>query len=39
MNFVHMPEIRWRWGYAFAWALILASVGAMFAFFRRRKWL
>jgi len=39
MNFVHMPEIRWRWGYAFAWALILASVGAMFAFFRRRRWL
>jgi magnesium transporter len=39
MNFVHMPEIRWRWGYAFVWALILGSVGAMFVFFRRKKWL
>jgi len=39
MNFVHMPEIRWRWGYAFVWALILGSVGTMFVFFRRKKWL
>jgi len=39
MNFVHMPEIRWRWGYAFVWALIIGSVGAMFGFFRRKKWL
>jgi magnesium transporter len=39
MNFVHMPEIRWRWGYAFAWALIIGSVGAMFVFFRKKKWL
>jgi magnesium transporter len=39
MNFVHMPEIRWRWGYGFVWVLIVASVGTMFAFFRRKKWL
>jgi magnesium transporter len=39
MNFVHMPEIRWRWGYAFVWALILGSVGAMFAFFHKKRWL
>ena len=39
MNFVHMPEIGWRWGYAFVWALILGSVGAMFAFFRKKRWL
>ena len=39
MNFVHMPEIRWRWGYAFVWALILGSVGTMLAFIRRKKWL
>jgi magnesium transporter len=38
MNFVHMPEIKWRWGYAFAWALIIGSVSAMFVFFRKRKW-
>lgn len=39
MNFVHMPEIKWRWGYAFVWLLIIGSVGGMFAFFRRKKWL
>ncbi|RPJ01594.1 MAG: magnesium and cobalt transport protein CorA, partial [Candidatus Aminicenantes bacterium] len=39
MNFVHMPEIRWRWGYALAWLLIIGSVGTMVAFFRKKKWL
>jgi magnesium transporter len=39
MNFVFFPEIKWRWGYAFVWLLILGSVGGMFAFFRRKKWL
>ncbi len=39
MNFHFMPEIKWRWGYAFVWILILGSVGGMFAFFRKKKWL
>jgi magnesium transporter len=39
MNFVHMPEIRWRWGYALVWLLIIGSVGTMVAFFRKKKWL
>jgi len=39
MNFIHMPEIRWRWGYPMVWALIVGSVAAMFALFRRKKWL
>jgi len=39
MNFVHFPEIKWRWGYAFVWLLIVGSVGGMFVFFRRKKWL
>jgi len=39
MNFTHMPEIGWRWGYAFVWLLIVGAVGTMFVFFRRKKWL
>ena len=39
MNFVHMPEIKWRWGYALVWLLIIGSVGTMIAFFRKKKWL
>jgi magnesium transporter len=39
MNFKNMPEIGWRWGYAFVWLLIIGAVVTMFAFFRRKKWL
>jgi magnesium transporter len=39
MNFKFMPEILWRWGYAFVWAIILGAVLTMLAFFRRKKWL
>ena len=39
MNFKFMPEIGWRWGYPAVWAVIIASVGGMLAYFRRKKWL
>jgi magnesium transporter len=39
MNFVHMPELRWVYGYAFAWALMLASALIPFWYFKRRGWL
>jgi magnesium transporter len=39
MNFQFMPEIKWRWGYALVWVLILAVVGVMVSYFRRKKWL
>jgi magnesium transporter len=39
MNFKFLPEIGWRWGYPAVWAVILASVGGMLHFFRRKKWL
>jgi magnesium transporter len=39
MNFLHFPEIRWRWGYAMVWVLIIGSVWTMVAFFRKKKWL
>lgn len=35
----NMPELSWRYGYPFFWALILASVGGMLYFFRRQGWL
>ena len=39
MNFKHMPELEWRYGYAFVW-LVMAAVGAgMYVYFRRRKWM
>jgi magnesium transporter len=39
MNFEHMPELNWQYGYAFAIALMVASVAAPFLYFKRKGWL
>ncbi|MFG1674066.1 magnesium/cobalt transporter CorA [Micromonospora sp. NPDC049282] len=39
MNFTHMPELGWRYGYLFAVALMLAVCGALYLLFKRRGWL
>ncbi|MFU8889114.1 MAG: magnesium/cobalt transporter CorA [Trueperaceae bacterium] len=39
MNFVHMPELAWRWGYLAAWGLMAGLFVATVAWFRRRHWL
>ncbi len=38
MNFDNMPELRWRYGYAFAWGLMALVATWMLVAFRRRKW-
>ncbi len=39
MNFRHMPELTWRYGYLFVW-LVMAGVGVgMYFFFKRKKWM
>jgi magnesium transporter len=39
MNFEHMPELHWRYGYAFAWLSMLAVALGMVLWFRHKKWL
>ncbi len=39
MNFAHMPELAWEFGYAFALALMLAAMIALWLVFRRRGWI
>ncbi|MGC4893691.1 magnesium and cobalt transport protein CorA [Micromonospora sp. DT31] len=39
MNFTHMPELDWRYGYLFAVTLMLAVCGALYLLFKRRGWL
>jgi len=39
MNFKHMPELEWEWGYPFALLLMVATVAAPFVYFRRKGWL
>ena len=38
MNFQFMPELHWRYGYAFALGLMAATAGGLVIFFRRRGW-
>jgi magnesium transporter len=39
MNFKHMPELDWQWGYAWALLLMTASAAGMYLFMRARSWL
>ncbi|MCX7798738.1 MAG: magnesium/cobalt transporter CorA [Fimbriimonadales bacterium] len=39
MNFEHMPELKWPWGYPMALAAMLLMVGAEWLYFRRKGWL
>ncbi|NMC52861.1 MAG: magnesium/cobalt transporter CorA [Chloroflexi bacterium] len=39
MNFKHMPELNWPWGYPLAWVLFIAITIGMVLFFKRRGWL
>ena len=38
-NFEHMPELGWKLGYPFSWAVIVLVTLAQLAFFRWRKWI
>lgn len=38
MNFAHMPELSWRYGYAWALGLMAVTAGGMIAYFKRRGW-
>jgi magnesium transporter len=38
-NFDHMPELHWRLGYAFSWAVIVVVTIAQIVYFRRKRWL
>lgn len=39
MNFDYMPELHWRYGYAWALGLMAAIAGGLILFFRRIRWL
>jgi magnesium transporter len=38
MNFKHMPELDWKYGYSAALALTLVSTAATYWYFRKKKW-
>lgn len=39
MNFTHMPELDWFWGYPMAITLMIVSSLGFLWFFKRKKWL
>jgi magnesium transporter len=39
MNFEHMPELKWRYGYVAVWGVMLLVSAVMLIYFRRKKWL
>ena len=39
MNFEHMPELTWTWGYPGVIALMLVMVLGLYRTFKRRGWL
>ncbi|MEZ4607734.1 MAG: magnesium/cobalt transporter CorA [Deinococcales bacterium] len=38
MNFDHMPELHWRYGYGLFWLLIVILISSMFIYFWRKRW-
>ncbi|MCW2832596.1 MAG: corA [Nocardioides sp.] len=39
MNFDHIPELHWQYGYAFAWALMIGTALTLLALFKKSGWL
>jgi magnesium transporter len=39
MNFAHMPELEWRFGYAWALGLMVVLAGGLWVYFKRKGWL
>ena len=39
MNFQHIPELGWRFGYVWALALMVVSATGLWVYFKRRDWL
>jgi magnesium transporter len=38
-NFVHMPELKWHYGYAYSWGLIVVTTIIQLIWFRRKNWI
>lgn len=39
MNFAFMPELHWKYGYAYFWALCAVVAGTTFFIVKRKKWI
>jgi len=38
MNFKHMPELDWKWGYPGVWVMFITIATSLYFFFKRKGW-
>ena len=39
MNFAHMPELNWKYGYPGVWGIMILTFIGMLIYFKRKNWL
>jgi magnesium transporter len=39
MNFKHMPELEWEYGYLLVWVIMIGMSVIMIVYFRKKKWI
>lgn len=39
MNFDYMPELKWRFGYLFAWGVMGVAIAGLLFFFKKKQWM
>lgn len=39
MNFKHMPELEWEYGYLLIWMIMIGLGAVMLIYFKRKKWI
>jgi magnesium transporter len=39
MNFEHMPELKWRYGYAMVWVLMAGITAGLIWYFKKKEWI
>jgi magnesium transporter len=38
MNFEHMPELRWKYGYLMVWFIMAGAIGGLLLWFKKKGW-
>ncbi len=39
MNFEHMPELKWKYGYPLVWVVMLSTASTIFFWFAKKGWI
>ena len=37
-NFINLPEVHWKYGYIYLWAIMIIGAGITYTIFHRKKW-